>query len=207
MIRTGRTWKQVSDTERQLICEMYDSKKYKRISDISKKIHRAHSTITLLLQESGRLPQKKSVKGIQIEPIKGRSISVYHTLSNEEVKLLQACNNSSEFIESYFKTLGFGIRTATTLRDFWTKRKEITEYEKQKNAVKLIKKETVEKADGKVGSIPSVEELIINTNNLLAESIQLQKELVKVTSNQYQHFIEIQKKYEKAQEPPGTNRC
>jgi hypothetical protein len=108
--------------------------------------------------------------------------------------LLKASISANEFIENYFKKFGFNVRNATTLRDFWTKRAEIFEYETQKYAVKPAKKTITEKADEEVGSTPSVETLIGRTNNLLAECIQLHKEILSISKNQYQIFLDLQNK-------------
>lgn len=226
----GRTWKTITTGEKQLICEMYDSGYTAK--DIAEKLKRAQSTINITLVKCGRTPltasktkkdtktelvkkqlnavtvslnQKKDTKtGLEKRLVKRRLNALQQSLHSSEIHLLKISKSSNEFIEQYFQQFGFGIRSATTLRDFWTKRKEIIEYESQKYAVKPAKKVITEKADEEVGSTPSVETLIGRTNNLLAECIQLHKEMINIALNQYQHFINIQKRYEKVQEPTVT---
>jgi hypothetical protein len=221
-----KKWSKMSEDEKQRVFDLYDTGKYKQY-EIARMVNRDGATISTMLKEyrkrksTGTVPSKggvsnggdmirKDVKYSGRQPVNQPSkyplSKRQQELNADEVAVLKESKNANVFTENYFKKFGF-IRTANQLRDIWTLRKAIFDYEVQKHAVKPITGKITEKADEEVGSTPSLEVLVGRTNNRLAECIQLHKDLLKVAKEQLDLFKQIQERAAEKSHKPVSGTC
>jgi hypothetical protein len=200
-------WTKMTTIEKQKIIDMYTSGKFKYQKDIARAANRDASIVCTIIKEynlnQSRKPVPKATattktveKPAPVKPVSKKKYSLSEkekNLNADTISLLQTAKSHNEFVQGYYKNPKLGFEaTVFELINMWTHRDAILEHEKEKHVVKLPQKQIVEKADADVGSYPSLESLQSNNNRMLAECIQLHKEILAVLTKQFDFFKQEQ---------------
>jgi hypothetical protein len=194
-----KTWSLLTDAERQMIIDLNNTGKYRQ-KDIALKVRRGEATVCNVLKkyksDLGKGDEEANMVEAKVTATShpGKKHPTYPltesqlSLDKDEIKLLKKSAESDGFIKDYFRQIGFDRRTTDQLRDFWARRDDILEHDRKKHEIKPPVTKITMKADGEVGSVPSLETLVTHTNQFLAECIQLHKEMLDVTKKQLMFF-------------------